>query len=238
MAQVEGPASVAFRDGLIREPTQGLPLRPDRGGIRYEVDGKEVEIMLPCLLHGTVFTDGAATLCEVPSFSRAGWAAVLLHPTEQQVIASVRGPVRRSYPTTAPAAEHLAVSASVETFGEVASVYHSDHLSIPRVFDSGREAMLHPAKRYAGVWRTTMVSDGWSRVAQVQRVKAHVPQNSLSIDDVFGPWRAFGNGEADRLAGQAARKILGGDTSCVKSATKAAQTARQFHIVLSKATAL
>ena len=135
----------------------------------------------------------------------------MLHPTEQLVLASVRGPVWRSYPATAPAAEHMAFSAGVETFGKVASEYHSDHLSIPRVFDGGREAMLDPAKRYVGTWRTAMVSDGWSRVEQVRKAKAHVQQSSLPMNDVPGLWRAFDNGEADSLAGRAACNILAGD---------------------------
>ena len=108
-----GLASATYNRGLRDDLTELTEAPPSEGGILFMLNGEEIQDHKEWKLQGHIFYDGSCIKRGAPGIDRATWAAV--HVDEEGTVAAcVSGPVWRSLPQTAQAAEHCARAAAVQ----------------------------------------------------------------------------------------------------------------------------
>ena len=160
------------------------------------LNGVEIEDHTCWALEGNVFYDGSCLQRGCNGLSRATWAAVQLGP-DNQVVASVSGPVWRSLPQTAQAAEHCARAAAVQILKGPARLI-GDSRYIDAAANKPRQFSCHHSKMHAAASRVAADAIGADHVLDDTWVRAHrKPEDAL---DAWDRYTAIGNGLANAEA--------------------------------------
>ena len=159
-------------------------------------NGVEIKDHTGWALEGNVFYDGSCLQRGCNGLSRATWAAVQLGP-DNQVVASVSGPVWRSLPQTAQAAEHCARAAAVQILKGPARLI-GDSRNIVAAANKPRQISCHHSKMHAAASRVAADAIGADHVLDDTWVRAH--RKPEDAQDAWDRYTAIGNGLADAEA--------------------------------------
>ena len=202
-ARALGATSATYCRGLCQDLAEAVPEPLVEGGIRFMRNGVEIKDHTGWALEGNVFYDGSCLQRGCNGLSRATWAAVQLGP-DNQVVASVSGPVWRSLPQTAQAAEHCARAAAVQILKGPARLI-GDSRNIVAAANKPRQFSCHHSKMHAAASRVAADAAGADHVLDDTWVRAHrKPEDEHNAWDRY---TAIGNGLADAEAVEAQTRL-------------------------------
>ena len=200
----EDQARMLAKQGLARDPSIAQPPPAEEGEEDTSAgrDGWDFE-----LAGHTLFNDGACTRPFHPSLARAAWATTMVN-REGEVIAACSGPVWAHLPQTAPSSEVVAAAASTQVAAKASRCVKivGDNASVVNTMASRPHPMALAKMQYAGIWRSIIVHDGWSKVGEVEHVRSHQldkwpgllgPHSDLTEEQKLA---IMGNDQADKQA--------------------------------------
>ena len=207
-----GPTSATYNRGLCDDLAELTEAPPSEGGILFMLNGEEIQDPNERKLQGNIFYDGSCIKRGAPGIDRATWAAVQVDE-EGAVVACVSGPVWRSLPQTARAAEHCARAAAVQLLVGPATLY-GDSKNIVRLAQGPRDKACDPKRMHAAASRVAAESSGAQHVLADVWVKAHRSIKECTSD--YDRFTCVGNTNADAAAVEAQTRLGFTGTPCWK----------------------
>ena len=167
-------------------------LMPSRSWVRRPAGLIEVHPEDVPPLCGSVFTDGSSYPHVISELAYAGWAVVELD-ADAIPICVIKGPVERTLPQTAPAAEWAADFHACEFIGHGATLFQ-DCSSLIAMRVKALPLQLAASHLFAGVVKQAITLPGWNLHQDRIKVAAHLnwtvfPAGSLER------WCAKGKGQ-------------------------------------------